>query len=222
MGLRYGCLIIDHDDTVVDSTAMVHFPSYLKVMKQLRPGVEPVDLDGWFLKNFHPGVFPYFIDELGFTAEEMEAEYKIWRSHGLTLRPQFFAGIIDLLARYSKHGGKIAVVSHSEKDIIERDYRETGEGIVTPDIIFGWEMEEGRRKPNPWPVYEVMRRLSVSTDDILVVDDLKPAVMMAHSAGVDIAGVGWAHQVPEIVDYMKSNCDYYCKTIGDLEAVVFT
>ena len=31
-GLRKRCLILDHDDTVVDSTAHVHYPAFLAGM----------------------------------------------------------------------------------------------------------------------------------------------------------------------------------------------
>jgi phosphoglycolate phosphatase/pyrophosphatase PpaX len=65
-----------------------------------------------------------------------------------------------------------------------------------------------------------MRRFSLDPKEVLIVDDLKPAVLMAHSAGVDIAAAGWGHQIPEITEYMKSNCTYYCPTVSDLESVV--
>lgn len=220
MNLRYNCLIIDHDDTVVDSSASVHYPAYLEMMRQLRPDIEPVDLNGWFLKNFHPGILSYLTEELRLTSEEMNVEYAVWRSYSQSRKPHFYPGILDMLADYSSRGGKIAVVSHSERDIIERDYGETGGGVVTPDIVFGWEMDEGRRKPDPWPVLEVMRRLSLNREEVLVVDDLKPAVLMARRAGVDMAGVGWAHRIPVIVEYMKSNCDYYCPTVDDLKMLI--
>ncbi len=220
MSLRYNCLVLDHDDTTVDSSATVHFPAYLETIKKMRPGVEPVDLEGWFLKNFHPGILAYLIEELKFTPEEMASEYHVWRSYSSSLKPHFYPGIIDFLTRFTRLGGKLAVVSHSERDIIERDYRETGGGVVAPDIVFGWEMEEGRRKPDPWPVLEVMRRLSITPEEVLVVDDLKPAVLMARAAGVAVAGAGWGHAIPEIVDYMKRNCDYYFDTVDDLESAV--
>jgi phosphoglycolate phosphatase/pyrophosphatase PpaX len=218
MNLRYKCLVLDHDDTAVDSSATVHFPAYLETIKKIRPEVEPVDLDGWFLKNFDPGIQAYLTKELEFTREEMETEYRVWRSYSSALKPAFYPGIIALLTRYVNLGGKTAVVSHSESDIIERDYRETGGGVVTPDIVFGWEMDEGHRKPDPWPVLEVMRRLSIPPEEVLVIDDLKPAVLMARGAGVAVAGAGWGHAIPEIVDYMKGNCDYYFKTVSELES----
>jgi len=221
MSLKYRCLILDHDDTVVDSTATVHYPAYLEMVKELRPGTEPVDLDGWFRKNFDPGILGFLRDELGFSDEEMQKEYTMWRTFVLSQRPHFYPGITDFLIRYARQGGKIAVVSHSERDIIERDYRETGGGAVLPDVVFGWEMEEHQRKPHPWPVHEIMRQFSLEPGNVLIVDDLKPAVEMAHAAGVDIAAAGWAHQIPEIVSYMKKHATYYCRTVQDLETVVF-
>ena len=220
MSLPYRSLILDHDDTVVDSTAAVHFPAYLEALKRFRPEVQPLDLRGWFRKNFHPGIMSLLRDELRLTDEEMVEEYQLWRSFALKRRPRFFPGMIELLSEYSRLGGRIAVVSHSESDIIERDYRETGGGVVVPEIILGWELEESQRKPEPWPVFEVMRRLSLDAEDILVVDDLKPAVLMAQAAGVDIAAAGWAHQIPEIMEYMKENCTYFCETLEELRAVI--
>lgn len=220
MSLAYRCLILDHDDTVVDSSATVHFPAYLETMRKTRPGLKPVDLKGWFLKNFHPGILSYLTEELGFSDAEMEAEYSVWRSYSSKIKPGFYPGILELLTEFVGRGGKIAVVSHSESDIIERDYRETGGGVVTPDIVFGWEMAEDQRKPNPWPVLEVIRRLSISADEVLVVDDLKPAVLMAHGAGVKIAGAGWGHSIPAIVDYMEENCDYYFRTVDAFRSLL--
>ena len=38
MRLKYQCLVLDHDDTVTDSTAVIHYPAYLDAMRQMRPG----------------------------------------------------------------------------------------------------------------------------------------------------------------------------------------
>lgn len=35
--LRYPCLVLDHDDTVVQSTPTVNYPSFLETLKVLRP-----------------------------------------------------------------------------------------------------------------------------------------------------------------------------------------
>jgi beta-phosphoglucomutase-like phosphatase (HAD superfamily) len=220
MKLNYRCLVLDHDDTVVDSSATVHFPAYLETMRTLRPAMVPVTLDGWFLKNFDPGILPYLTDELGFSAEELETEYRIWRSYSSVREPHFYPGMAELLTTYASEGGRIAVVSHSERDIIERDYRSAG-GVM-PELVFGWEMDQDKRKPSPWPVLEALRVFGAAPEDILVVDDLKPAVVMARSAGVAVAGAGWGHSIPEIVEFMKQNCDHYFPRLVDLEKTLFS
>ena len=72
--MRYRCLILDHDDTAVDGTRLVHHPAHLRAMEVLRPGTEPVDLDTWFVKNFDPGILSYLVGELGFSDREMAVE----------------------------------------------------------------------------------------------------------------------------------------------------
>ena len=42
--MQYRCLVLDHDDTVVNSTAVIHFPSLLAYLEQVRPGL-PYTLD---------------------------------------------------------------------------------------------------------------------------------------------------------------------------------
>ena len=37
--MKYKCLILDHDDTIVDSTRTVNFPAFLDSLSKLRPGV---------------------------------------------------------------------------------------------------------------------------------------------------------------------------------------
>ena len=41
------------------------------------------------------------------------------------------------------------------------------------------------------------------------------------AAGVDIAAAGWAHNVKGIADFMKENCEYFCKTVEDLRNILF-
>ena len=35
--MKFQCLILDHDDTAVDSTREIHYPAHLEVMQTLRP-----------------------------------------------------------------------------------------------------------------------------------------------------------------------------------------
>ena len=220
--MRYRCLVLDHDDTAVDSTATIHYPAHLRAMSVLRPELEPIGLEGWFLKNFEPGLIAYLRDELGMSDEELAAEYRIWRGFNLETRAPFFPGFLDLLRRFQAEGGRIAVVSHSEADLILEDYRRRDSGAaVVPELVFGWDETEERRKPSPWPVQEVLRAFALSPEEVLVVDDLKPGLAMARAAGVHIAGAGWAHSIAAIRAYMEARCEVYLESVAALADFLF-
>jgi len=99
---------------------------------------------------------------------------------------------------------------------IRRDYE--ANGLPAPDLVFGWEQPLERRKPEPWPLEEIMRRFALQPRDLLMIDDLKPGYDMALRCGVDFAAVGWANDIPEIEDFMRRNCGLYFKTVPQLAA----
>jgi phosphoglycolate phosphatase-like HAD superfamily hydrolase len=221
--MRYRCLIVDHDDTAVDSTARIHYPAHRRAMEVLRPGQAPIDLEGWLLKNFEPGLMAYLKDELGFSEAELEVEYRIWRDFNLRTRAPFFPGFLELLRAFRDRGGRVAVVSHSEAQLILEDYgkAEPG-GAALPELVFGWDPSEQRRKPSPWPVQEILRRFSLQASEVLVVDDLKPGLLMAKAAGVDVAGAGWSHRIEAIQRYMKESCKAFFATVPEFAEFVLT
>lgn len=97
--MRFPCLVLDHDDTVVNSTAVIHFPSFLAYLAQVRPGLS-YTLDDYFRKNFDPGIIPLFKDELGFTDEELEGEHQFWQNWVATRVPEAYPGMREILERY--------------------------------------------------------------------------------------------------------------------------
>lgn len=223
MALKYECLILDHDDTAVDSTATVHYPAHVQAMRVLRPGVAPIDLRGWFLKNFHPGLMGYLTGELGLSEQEMETEYEIWRAFTTRRTPQFFPGFLEALSDYRSQGGKLAVVSHSERDVILSHYRSAQPGCdqpLLPDLIFGWETDEQKRKPSPWPVFEILKAFDLPGVRALIVDDLKPGIEMSQKAQVPAAGVGWAHRIPEVREYMQRHCLAYFDEVAEFRKFI--
>lgn len=211
--MRYPCLVLDHDDTVVNSTATIHYPSFLAYLAQVRPGLH-YTRNEYFRKNFDPGVLPFFTGELGFTPQELEDEFAFWREYVRTRVPQAFAGIREILLRHRAAGGLIAVVSHSYAENILRDYRENS--LPEPDAVFGWEYPEAQRKPNPYPLEQLMARFSLRTDELLMLDDLKPGLDMCRSCGVAFAAAGWAYDVPQIEAFMRANAGFYFKTVAEL------
>ena len=215
--MRYKCLVLDHDDTVVNSTATIHFPSFLEFLSKIRPEAH-YTLEEYFRKNFDPGIMELFTDELHFTPEELDAEYHFWQDYVKTRVPRAYDGMREILERHRAQGGLITVVSHSTSQTIMRDYRENA--LPMPDLIFGWELPLEQRKPNAWPLLEIMKRFGLDKHELLMLDDLKPGYDMARAAGVDFAAAGWANDIPEIEGFMRRNCDFYCKTVSDFDALL--
>ncbi len=215
--MKIKCLILDHDDTAVDSTATVHFPAHLEVMKKLRPDSPVINLNTWFEKNFDPGIMSYLTEEIGFSSEEMEQEFRIWQEFNESRNPPFYPELPELMEEFIQKGGIIAVASHSTTEHIKRHYEYGAPGIV-PAFIFGWDHNPERRKPSPWPVTRILEETGLKPSEVLVVDDLKPGVEMARAAGVPVAAAGWGHSIPSIRNAMTELCDIWLPDIAALKA----
>lgn len=218
--MKYKCLVLDHDDTVVDSTATIHYPSFVAYLEEYMPDrVADYDLDTYFRKNFHPGVIELFRDELGMNDEQMAHEEEYWVNFVETRIPSAYTGMKEIIAEFRARGGIVAVVSHSFKRYIERDYSHNG--LPTPDVIYGWDIPKENRKPSPWCILDLAKNYGITPDEILVVDDLKPGYDMAKSAGAHFAAAGWANDIPEIEAFMRENCEFYLKTVPELSKLLF-
>ena len=216
--MRYPCLVVDHDDTVVDSTATVHYPCFVEYTGIYHTEVH-YTLDEYIKDNFDPGIVALFRDIIGMSEEEMEREQRYWNDYVKRHVPRAYDGMRELLWRHKRSGGTLCVVSHSYTENILRDYRENG--LPEPDMVFGWESPAHERKPSPYPLKEIMRRGGFSREELLMLDDLKPGYDMAKSCGVDFAAAGWSNDIPEIESFMRASCDKYFKTVAGLCGFLF-
>lgn len=216
--MRYPCLVVDHDDTVVDSTATVHYPCFVEYIGIYHPEVH-YTLDEYIKDNFDPGIVALFRDIIGMSEDEMEREQRYWNDYVKRHVPRAYDGMRELLWRHKRSGGTLCVVSHSYTENILRDYRENG--LPEPDMVFGWESPAHERKPNPYPLEQIMRRGGFTREELLILDDLKPGYDMAKSCGVDFAAAGWSNDIPEIESFMRANCDKYFKTVAGFSGFLF-
>ena len=217
--MKYKCLVLDHDDTVVNSTATIHYPCFIQYLKLTRPGAEDnYTLESYLEKNFSPGVEALFLDELAMTEEEFTAEQAYWSEYVKGHVPKAYAGIKEIIEDFISRGGIVAVVSHSYVRYIERDYK--ANSLPTPHVIYGWDLPKEHRKPSPFCINDLCERFSLSPSEVLVVDDLKPGYDMAKAAGADFACAGWGYDVPTIENFMRGNCDFYFKEVKELEALL--
>ena len=217
---KYKCLILDHDDTVVNSSATIHYPSFVEYLRDYRPEIKDnYTFESFIVKNFHPGIVSLLRDEVGLNDEEMQHEEEYWARFVETKTPVAYEGMKEIMERFRAEGGIVIIDSHSLLRYIERDIR--ANDLPTPDHIYSWDIPKEQRKPSPYTVLDAIKRFNLDPCEVLVVDDLKPGYDMARGAGVDFAAAGWAYSVPEIEDFMRENCDYYLRSVDDLKLLLF-
>ena len=215
--MKYKCLVFDHDDTVVNSTATIHHPCFVEFLKEFRPGMS-CTLEEYFIKNFDPGFVQMCREDYSLSDEDLVMETEYWREYVKGHIPTAYPGIRELMEAHKARGGILCVVSHSFEHNILRDF--AANSLPEPDAVYGWSRPVEERKPYPFPLEDIMRRFSLSRHELLMIDDLKPGYDMAKSCGVDFAAVGWSSDVPQIEDFMRRNCTNYCKSVDELAVLI--
>ena len=217
--LKFPCLVLDHDDTVVQSESTVNYPFFVEYLKKYCPGAT-ITQHEYISECFNPGYIEMCRRRFSFTDEELLHEYTSWKEHIRHHIPAPYQGIKRIIRRQKEEGGLICVVSQSSQENILRDY-ETHFGIV-PDEVYGWDLSPEHRKPSPWSLKQIMEKYPLSPHQLLVVDDMKAAVSMARAGGCPIAFAGWGRtEFPEITAEMTALCDYSFDSTEELEKFLF-
>ena len=204
--LKYKCLVLDHDDTVVQTERYIGYPYFKDFLAKIRPGTELTFRQ--YVEDYNNMVFADVCRlRWNMTDEEQAQEYQGWKAYYRDNPHPIFPGIDRVIARQKAEGGLICVASLSREQEILRDYEEHF-GIV-PDAVYDCELPPEKRKPNSWPLQDIMERFSLKAEEILVVDDMKLGWMMANAVGVDIAYAAWSKaEFPDLTEEMRGLCQY--------------
>jgi len=217
--LKFPCLILDHDDTMVQSETTINYPFFCYILDQYRPGTT-IALNDYIRGCCNLGFGPMCRQWFGFTEQEMQDEYEAWQEYIRYHAPLPFAGVENIPLRQRREGGRVFVVSHSCYENITRDYKANFK--IQPDGIYGWDLPEEKRKPFPYPLLNIMEKYGYKPEEMLVIDDMKPAFVMASAVGVKIGFAAWSRRkYPAVYDEMKRICDYTFETPEDLEKFLF-
>ena len=215
---RYKCLILDHDDTTVNSTAEVNYPALLDTLSHLRPGVRP-EYERFMDYCFEPGFYEYCTQILALDHDEMRYEYNNWKRFVSDITPTACPGMARIIERQREAGGIVCTVSHSEAENILRDWKANFNSA--PDAVYGWEAGEGKRKPHPFPVFDIIEKFSLTPSDIIVIDDLKTGYGMARNAKVAFGAALWAQPSRLCREFMYNNADVCFDDTASLERYLF-
>ena len=217
--LKYPCLVLDHDDTAVASELTVNYPCFLLALEKFRPG-ETMDYPEFVDWCFRHEFTDFLRIKYNFSDEELLEEYHMWQDYSKTHIPPAYEGVRELILEQKKRGGLVCVVSLSTRENILRDYRvHFG---VEPDLIFSCDDPREQRKPNPYPLEQIMARYSLSPEQLLMVDDLPTGYQMASKTGVPIAFAAWSRQEsPKLLKAMSEICDFTFHSTKDLRKFLF-
>lgn len=217
--LKYPCLVLDHDDTVVKSEITVNYPCFLESLEKFRPG-ETMGYQEFVSWCFRYEFTEFLRIKYSFTDVELFEEYTMWQTYSKTRIPPAYDGIREIILEQKRRGGLVCVASLSSKENILRDYREhIG---IEPDMIFSCNDPKDQRKPNPYPLQTIMKTYGLNPSEVLMVDDLKTGYEMASAAGVPIAFAAWSRLGnPDVMEQMEKLCDFSFHTTEDLHNFLF-
>lgn len=218
--LKYKCLVLDHDDTVMQSEKTLCYPCFVLSMARFRPGVI-VTLEDYIRDCHTMGFYDMCRVKYGFSDDEMAEEFADWKAYIRTHVADPYVGMDRIIKKQKELGGLVCVVSHSSEETIRRDY--TAHIGVMPDAIYGADYPEEQQKPNVYPLQAIMERYSLSPADLLVLDDSKIGYDMAAAAGVQIGFAAWSKEgFDDVIEQMRDLCDYTFYRVSDFEAFLFS
>lgn len=217
--LKYRCLVLDHDDTVVQTEKTMGYPHFCNTLRNIRPG-QTISLTD-YVQTCHKLGFVDMCRALwSFTDEELSAEHKDWKDYVLTHIAPPFPGMAEIIHKQKTEGGILCVVSHSDSSIIARDY--AAHFGIQPDAIYGFDLPKEKRKPSPYPLLDIMERFKLQPQDLYVVDDTKLAHTMAKAVDVAIGFAAWSkEEFPALKEEMTALCDHTFDTTQSLYDFLF-
>ena len=94
--LKYPCLVLDHDDTVVASEIAVNYPCFLEGLEKFRPG-EYMDHPEFVRWCFHHEFADFLRIRYNFTPAEAAEEYEMWKEYAKTHIPPVCEGMKEIM-----------------------------------------------------------------------------------------------------------------------------
>ena len=217
--LKYPCLVLDHDDTVVQTEKTIGYPYFRDYIARIRPGKNLSYEE--YVHDCNNMVFADMCRQRWkFTEEELLEEYLGWKEFSRKNTPPLCPGIDRIIRRYKELGGILCVSSLSTKEIIERDFIHHF-GFL-PDAIYDYDLPTDRRKPATYALENIMEKFNLQPADLIMIDDMKLGWKMAKDVGVTTGFAGWSKiEFPELTKEMTALCDYTFPTTTQLEMFLF-
>lgn len=217
--LRFPCLVLDHDDTVVQTERAIGYPYFRDYIERIRPGMTLSFPE--YVRDCNNMVFADMCRaRWQFTDAELQEEYLGWKEYSRKNIPPLCPGIDAVIRRQKESGGLVCIASLSTREIIERDFLHHF-GFM-PDAVYDYDLPADKRKPSPYALLDILERFNLKPEDLLMVDDMKLGWKMAQGVGVCTAFAGWSKaDFPELTSEMTMLCNYSFNSAKELEKFLF-
>lgn len=190
MKLRKKCIILDHDDTVIDSQESIHYPLFVAVLKELRPHVAPISFEQFIDLSNKLGFTKMCRLVYHFTPDEILYEYEHWKKHVEHMIAPTYAGLESILQRFVQAGGIIVVYTMNAKHNVLNDYARLFNMI--PHAIIAHDQYSILRKPYRLSLLQTLSDLNVSVKDCVFVDDSPLVVALKDRLNIEFLAASWA------------------------------
>jgi phosphoglycolate phosphatase len=193
-GKRLKLIIFDWDGTLIDSAQRI-----IHCMQQAAHDLElPVPGDE-AVRNIIGLGLPEVFDELfggldGVQEQRMRARYGHYYLDADDTPVDFFAGVIDGLARLKQSGYRLAVATGKSRMGLDRVFQETATGSLFDHSRCA---DETRSKPHPLMLEQLLEESGFGVEQAIMVGDTEYDLNMAAQAGMASVGVSYGAHHPD-------------------------
>lgn len=190
MKLRKKCIILDHDDTVINSQESIHYPLFVAVLKELRPHVVPIDFQTFIDLSNRFGFTKMCRIVYQFTPEDIHYEYNHWKKHSAQMLAPTFIGLEPILRQFVQAKGIIIVYTMNSYHNVLSDYARLFNFV--PDAIIAHDQFAYLRKPYRISLLQTLSELQLSVKDCVLVDDSPLMCTLKDRLNIDFLAANWA------------------------------
>lgn len=190
MKLRKKCLILDHDDTIINSQESIHYPLFVDVLKILRPNIIPIDFEKFIELSNELGFVKMCRMLYHYNEKEIQFEYEHWKIHSSLIEAPAFEGIKEFLTAFIEIGGVIIVYTMNSKQNVIKDYERLFNFV--PNRIISHDQYYILRKPYRLSILKELHNLNLTVEDCIFIDDTPMLLELKHRLNMDFIAANWA------------------------------
>jgi HAD superfamily hydrolase (TIGR01509 family) len=204
----------DVDGTIVDSRKFA-FDVYNDMLKQL--GKRTFTSEEF--RELFSSDYRFHLRRVGINStREVDFLVDTWNARLATDRHKFklYDGILDILTYLYKRNYKMALVSSSSRTQLQLYFDLFGIDKFFSAMIAREDVDE--QKPSAKPILQATRRLNVSPQDCVMIDDAEDGIKAAKKLGVLTIGVTWGFHNHERINGAKP--DFITETPNKLYRII--